>query len=488
MSPQLRSVAAALLLSTACRDSAGGASSSQDFGDDFLFGAAIAGFQVDPGCPSLDAAICEDRASDWYQWVTDPELIAQPGNHLSGQPLSDGPGHRELYDADFRLAGETLGLGAMRVSIEWSRLFPTEPPLGGTVEDLDASVDPVARDWYHQYFASIRRHGMEPMVTLNHYTLPLWIHDGKACHQDMDSCTRRGWAAPEVLIPEISRYAAWCAREFGEEVDLWATLNEPFAIVLSGYMLPGEDRTNPPGVTDPELAIAVMWAQVEAHARMYDAVHQYDPVASVGLVPNLAAVRPDDPDSEADQEAAEHLDYVYNRVFLNAAVHGAVDANLDGVAELTRDDLAGRMDFIGVNYYTQLSARSLGFSLVDGYPLLDFFPVGSFWNEYPAGLGEVVTLAAGYEIPVYVTENGTSDHAEAGDRFLRPHLEALSDAMAGGADIRGYFLWSLIDNYEWNHGMSLRFGAFAVDPSTKDRTLREIGLSYAEVARTRRLQ
>ena len=119
MSHQLRSVAAALLLSTACRDSAGGASSLQDFGDDFLFGASIAGFQVDPGCPSLDAAICEDRHSDWYQWVTDPELIAQPGNHLSGQPLSDGPGHRELYDADFRLAGDTLGLGAMRVSIEW---------------------------------------------------------------------------------------------------------------------------------------------------------------------------------------------------------------------------------------------------------------------------------------------------------------------------------------------------------------------------------
>ena len=475
------------MVSLGCRSEPPAASTPADFPDDFLFGAAIAGFQVDPGCPTLPAEQCEDRGSDWYEWVTDPELVARPGNYLSGDPLSRGPGHWELYDEDFRRAKEELHLDSVRVSLEWSRLFPVEPVGATTVEDLAEFADPAAVAAYHAYFASLRSHGLEPVVTLNHYTLPLWLHDAKGCHDDIDGCTDRGWADPERLLPEIERYSGFCAMEFGDEVDIWATLNEPFAVVLSGYLLPSEDRTNPPGVTEPELAIAVMWAQIGAHALMYDAVHAYDATAMVGAVPNLAAVRPDDPSRPEDVVAAEHLDYVYNRVFLNATVDGAVDRDLDGVIEETRADWAGRMDYIGVNYYTQLAARSLGFPLVEGYPLLDFFPVGSFWTEYPEGLGEVTLLADSYGVPVIITENGTWDTEGAGDRFIRPHLAALRDAMDQGADVRGYHLWSLIDNYEWNHGMDLRFGAYAVDDDTKERTLRDFGADYAEIARTRRL-
>jgi beta-glucosidase/6-phospho-beta-glucosidase/beta-galactosidase len=481
--------ATALALALGCRDPApaGGPSGAPDFGEDFLFGAAIAGFQVDAGCPTMPAEDCEDRGSDWYQWVTDPELVAEGSNYLSGDPLSMGPGHWELYDDDFRRAKEELHLDSMRVSLEWSRLFPDEPVGARSVEDLAAFADPAAVAAYHDYFASMAAHGLTPVVTLNHYTLPLWLHDGKACHDAIETCEARGWADRDRMIDEIARYAGFCAMEFGAEVDWWTTLNEPFAVVLSGYLLPSEDRTNPPGVTQPELAIAVMWAQIEAHAAMYDAVHAYDPQAMVGAVPNLAAVRPEDPDNPADVEAAEHLDYVYNRVFLNATILGEEDRDLDGVAETTNPALTGRMDFVGVNYYTQISARSLGFELIAGYPWLDFFPGGDFWTEHPEGLAEVTLLADSYGLPVLITENGTWDHDAAGERFLVPHLEALTDAIDAGADVRGYHLWSLIDNYEWNHGMGLRFGAYAVDDVTKARTMREIGSTYAEISRTRRL-
>jgi beta-galactosidase len=458
-----------------------------DFPADFVFGAAVAGFQVDPGCPTIPAEDCEDRASDWYQWVTDPELIAQPGNYLSGEPLSNGPGHWELYDEDFARAGGELGLDSVRVSLEWSRLFPTEPLGAVTVEDLVQAADPVAVAAYHDYLASIAAHGLEPLVTLNHYTLPLWLHDAKACHADLSTCEDKGWADAERMKTQIALYAGFCALEFGDEVDLWATLNEPFAVVLSGYLLPSEDRTNPPGVINIDAAIGVMWAMVEAHGLMYDAVHAYDSTAQVGLVPNLVAVRPEDPTREADVRGAEHLDYVYNRAFLEGTIRGRIDRDLDGVAEEERPDLVGKMDYIGVNYYTQITATGLDAPLFVNYPWTDFVPAGGYFTEYPEGLAEVLVEAAEYGLPLRVTENGTSDMEGATERFLVPHLEAVRSAIAEGADVEGYYVWSLTDNYEWNHGMSMTFGLYEVNVETKARTLRPLGADYAQIVRQRRL-
>lgn len=461
------------------------------FGSDFLWGAAIAGFQVDPGCPTEAAETCEDRNSDWYQWVTDPELVADGSLHLSGQPLSDGPGHHELYAQDVSLA-QDLGLGALRTSIEWSRLFPDgAAEQATTVAELATYADPAAVAWYHDYFAAIRAAGLTPMVTLNHYTLPLWIHDGKACHEDIDSCTDRGWADLARLKPAIALYAGFCAAEYGGEVDLWATLNEPLAIVLAGYLFPSADRTNPPGLAGSPLAFEVFFNLVEGHAAMYDAIKANDGVdidgdgqaSMVGAVPNLAAIAPLDPDSPDDQRGAADANYVYNEAFLDGTVNGDFDRDLDGVAEEHRDDVAGRMDFIGVNYYTRITVRGLSVPLVGGYPKLDFYP-DILWEEYPEGMEEVLRLADGYGLPTYVTENGTQPTDESGDTFLRPHLQSLLAAKESGVDTRGYFYWSLIDNYEWNHGMELRFGLYAVDIATKERTSRPIADTYAQIVST----
>ncbi len=459
------------------------------FPDGFLWGTAVAGFQVDAGCPTIPAQPCEDRASDWYQWVTDPELVAEPTNYLSGDPLSLAPGHYELYPEDLARARDELGTNAFRTSIEWSRLFPDGAAESATtVEELRAHVNPEGLAWYGAYFDAIRAAGLTPVVTLDHYTLPLWLHDGKACHADLDTCVDRGWMDMDRLRPALSLYSAFCAEEFGDRVDVWATLNEPLAIVLAGYLLPSPDRTNPPGVRNVDAAFTVFWHLVEGHAAMYDAVKAHDTVdadgdgaaSSIGVVHNLVALAPGDPDDPADVTAVEHADYVYNRLFLDGTVRGLVDRDMDGTPEETRADLAGRMDWLGINYYTRLTVEGLAAPLYDGYARFDFFPT-VFWEEYPEGLYDVVAVGADYGLPMMITENGTQPTAESGEAFLRPHLAALQRAIADGMDVRGYFYWSLLDNYEWNHGMGMRFGLYEVDTDTKARTLRPIGATYAEI-------
>lgn len=139
------------------------------FPEGFRFGVATAGFQVDPGCPTLPEADCVDAASDWYQWVTDPDLADEGDLYLSGDPLSLGPGHWELWEQDLDLAAESIGAGAYRFSFEWSRLFPDGAAEAATsVDELAAYVDPAALAWYHAYLEGVRARGMEPIATINH--------------------------------------------------------------------------------------------------------------------------------------------------------------------------------------------------------------------------------------------------------------------------------------------------------------------------------
>jgi beta-glucosidase/6-phospho-beta-glucosidase/beta-galactosidase len=454
----------------------------------FHWGSAVAGFQVEAGCPTVPASECTDDASDWYQWVSDPALVAEGANHLSGQPIEAAPGHYELYPQDLALA-RGLGHTAFRTSLEWSRLFPDGAAEGATtVEELRAHADPVAVAHYRAYLEAVRAAGLEPYVTLTHYTLPLWIHDGKACHEDLESCEDRGWVDLERMRRAIALYSAFCAETYGDVVDAWITENEPLAIVLAGYLLPGEDRTNPPGIRSAPTAFQVFFNLVEGHAAMYDAVKAHDGVdadgdgaaSAVGLAANLAAVAPLDPENPDDVRGAEHADYVYNRLFLEGIVRGALDRDVDGVAEEQRPDLAGRLDWLGINYYTRITVRGLQGPIFPGYPRFDFFPE-VLWEEYPEGLAEVVAIGQSYDLPIVITENGTTPTDTSAETFLRPHLDSLLGAIEGGADVRGYLYWSLMDNYEWNHGMDLRFGLYEVDPATKARSERPIAAAYREI-------
>lgn len=448
------------------------------FPDGFLWGSATAGFQVDMGCPTWDAEDCDDPNSDWYQWVTTEQIIASGSLYVSGQPVADGPGMWELFEEDVARM-EADGLTAYRMSLEWSRLFPADASAATTVAELDALADAGAVERYHEMFAALDAAGIDPLLTVNHYTLPLWVHDGVACHNDLSTCEASGWVDGDRMIPLITLFSGWAAAEFGGEIDRWATLNEPFATTLSGYLAPGEDRSSPPGLfLAEEAVIATLRNQIEAHAQMYDAIHANDATAEVGIVLNMVSIAPEDPNDPEHVAVAAHMDHLYHRLFLDGVTAGSWDEDLDGTFDTERPELAGRLDYVGVNYYNQVTVRPW-VPLLSGIPVFDFFPEFS-WDPYPEGLEDVLGIAAEYDLPIIVTENGTP-HIEQGDTILDGHLAALHSAIGAGADVRGYYYWSFVDNYEWNHGLDLRFGLYALDADTKARTARPVLERYREI-------
>lgn len=463
---------------------------ARPFPEGFQWGAATAGFQVDMGCPTRSDADCLDPASDWYQWVTTPEIVDDDSLYVTGEDVRHGPGMWELFEQDVaRMKAD--GHTQYRMSLEWSRLFPTSAEDATTVEELLARANPDAVRRYHEQLAALADAGIAPLVTVNHYTLPTWVHDGVACHQDPDTCTASGWIDGPRITRLISLFAGFAGAEFGGEVDRWATLNEPFAITLSGYLQPGADRSNPPGLSfDGPRVVASLVHQIEAHAAMTDALRAQDTVdadadgdaSSVGIVLNLVAMDPADPTRAADVQAVEHADHLYHRLFLEAVTAGRWDADLDGTFESTRPELADRLDWLGINYYNQMTVASIApiRPLGDAIPIFDFLPTFTFQVPYTEGLRRVVELAAPYGRPMWITENGTP-RVELGEEVLVGHLEALWTAVDAGADVRGYLYWSLVDNYEWNHGFDLRFGLYELDIGTKARTARPVLERYRTI-------
>jgi beta-glucosidase/6-phospho-beta-glucosidase/beta-galactosidase len=501
--PGSRGVAAALVPGLLAGASAGAGCRSDAFPDGFLFGASIAGFQVDMGCPTIPKSECEDPNSDWYTFVTSTVTLARDTNHLSGDPPSAGPGYYELYDQDIQRVKD-LGLGALRFSLEWSRIFPASTIGVDGHDALMAIASPKALDYYHRQLAALKARGIRPLVTLNHYTLPTWIMDAVGCNVDFDHCTRRGWV-DETVITEIAKYAGFVAKEFGGEIDLWATLNEPLAVVLAGLVLPSAERTNPPAqllrLKEAKLAIAHL---IIAHARMVDAVRANDTVdadgdgkpVQIGVVFPVVPVLPKDPTALLDKIAAKNISYIYNDVFLNGVLLGELDRDLTGKGTV-EDDLVGRSDYLGMNYYVSLVVEGEESSaLPDFSPLLTFNPL-TFQETGPRPVGLYEALLKVKDqypgVPMIVTENGagpqTGEGPDTQTPFLVQHLEWLRRAQDKGADVRGYFWWTLMDNYEWNHGMQMKFGLYAVDPKDpmKVRTARPITDAYRRIATGRKV-
>jgi beta-glucosidase/6-phospho-beta-glucosidase/beta-galactosidase len=498
---RIRLAPVCLLFVAACSDPTDETAPPEDlsFPDSFVFGTATAGFQVDMGCPTLPAAECEDPGSDWYAFVTSDEMKMDPKNYLNGDPPSAGPGHWELYEKDFDLAKDELHTGGFRMSIEWSRIFPTQTDGVEGYEALKAIASAPAIDHYHKVFAALKARGIAPLVTLNHYTLPTWIHDAVGCHKDLTGCSPRGWVDKDRTVAEIAKYAGFVAQEFGGEVDRWATLNEPFAVVLPGYLQPSAERSNPPSVLlKSDEAKVVMNALIEAHARMYDAVKAADngdadedgKPSEVGVVYAMAPIEPVDPENNFDKKAAENIFYLFNLVYLNAVVKGDLDHDLDGVAE-HRADLENRMDYLGINYYFRVNVVGTSFVFLPELSKLttfDPFKVET-GGLYPKGIYDMAMLAKEMGVPAYITENGLpiALDDDTPTEFLVQHLTWVKRAIRDGADIRGYYYWSLLDNYEWNHGMDMRFGLYAVekDDPLKLRSARQFAKVFGEIAQTK---
>ena len=486
------------------------------FPKDFAFGTAIAGFQVDMGCPSTAAALCEDRNSDWYQFITTQRILDNNLLHMSKHPPAMGPGFFELYKEDIRRAGGTadgeLGSKVLRMSIEWSRLFPKATFGVTSFDDLKRMADADALRFYHDVFKELRARGMRPSVTINHYSLPLWIHDGNMCNEGvvpgsgLSKCIaagKAGWADPNRsrIVNEMAKYAGFLGREFGAEVDEWATLNEPFsAVVVAGYLMATEMRSNPPGLTGAWMNVGAAktatMAMIEAHAKSYDALKQNDTVdadgdgkaAQVGTVYAFTKIEPLTT-NEADAKAAKSAEYFFHDMMLDGMAFGKVDENwdLDPDKRPVRAELANRLDWLGVNYYFGFKAQA---TVIDTAPFIsphiDFNMLQPFDGEAPAGLYDVLQRAKRFGKPLVVTETGyiQGDERRAAAWTLRT-MQETKRAIDDGVDVRGYYAWTLIDNYEWNHGMNIRMGLYYVDQGTKLRTQRESGKLFGQVAKAR---
>ncbi len=446
------------------------------FPSTFLWGTATAAFQVEKG----------DSNADWTAWVAIPGKISNNDNPDVGGD-----------DALNHIAGDVAlmaseGLTAYRFSIELARLYPTEAAF---VAD---QPDPAAVAAYDALIQALVAAHITPMVTLGHFALPSWLDDAA------DAGPATGWELQQTS----DDFVLFCQRmgtRWGKNVDWWITLNEPINLVLGGYL----QGTFPPGVVlDFDRAFAVARAEARAHARCYDALHAADTVdadgdgnaALVSIAAHMRTFHPYYPDDPNDQAATAHVRYIANDWFLNAVARGDWDDAFDdfdgqytGPNDKVGDPtLKGRLDYIGVNYYSDtiisashgfvlpvINASILEAALPTTRPKTDFN-----WDIYPAGFGTVLDEAAGYHLPLVVTENGVADRNDVlRGRFIAEHLLELGAANLRGDDVRGYFYWSFLDNFEWNSGFCPKFGLHSVDPTTAARTARGSANLYSSIIR-----
>ncbi|ORV92698.1 glycoside hydrolase [Mycolicibacterium iranicum] len=463
--------------------------------DDFRWGVAHSGFQAEggPGAPV-------DTRSDWYRWVHDP--LNRLLGLVKGVP-EDGPGAYVSYEDDAVLARDELGMDTFRMSIEWSRIFPNSTAEvdisdeGGALSEadlqaLDALADQDEVAHYRAVFAALRRHGLDPFVTINHFTLPVWVHDPIASRPLIQlglPAPKAGWLS-DGTAGEFEKYAAYLAWKYGDQVDNWATLNEPFSPVLTEFLaIPWVVPNWPPGVIRPDLASTFLVNQAIGHVAAFDAIRTWDtttagengPAAFVGVTLNMIPARPANPVNELDVQAADAWNHYYNGWFPNAVVDGWVDVNFDGIktADEVHPDFADKVDFLGVQYYGSQPMFGFGVAPLPGFPFLRGFPVRCSADEPtcsdfnqptdPGGLREVLELAASYGKPLWITENGIADDDDSKrPSYIVNHVAVVQDLVAHGADIRGYTYWSFVDNLEWAGGYDLQFGLYGSDPSTPE--------------------
>ncbi len=393
----------------------------------FLWGVATSSHQIEGG----------NEWNDWWEWEAVPGRIK--GGARSGAACLSW----ERWEEDLDLV-RSLGLNAYRFSLEWSRI---EPESG---KYSDAAV---AR--YRSMLEGCRARGITPVVTLQHFTNPRWF------------AARGGWEERKNLA-DFERYARLAGERFGDLVDTWVTINEPEVLGFYGY----DAGIFPPGVKDRSRALAVIANLLEAHGLASQTLREADRVDAdgdgravlAGASKHWVLLEPRSRWSVLDRFATAVQHRAFNVAVVRALAGGPIELSIPGARSVRRhvDALKGSSDFLGVNYYTRWMVALLGKdarSARRGAPVNDLG-----WETWPQGLERALRECAPFGLPMIVTENGIAD---AGDRwrsdFIRGSLGALDRAVASGLDVRGYFHWSLMDNFEWADGYQGRFGLYSVD-------------------------
>jgi beta-glucosidase len=415
----------------------------------FFWGAATAAYQI-------EGAAREDGRGEsiWDRFAATPGKI----EHGDSGDVACDSYHR--YPEDIRLAHE-LGLNAFRFSISWPRILP----------DGRGRPNPAGLDFYDRLVDELLANQLEPFVTLYHWDLPQALEE------------RGGWPVRET-VDAYTEYVEVVSARLGDRVRYWITQNEPWVISWLGYGL----GLHAPGRTDDADALASGHHILLAHGRAVEVLRRQATTCNVGLAIDLVPIHPltDTPD---DREAALQSDGFRNRWFLDPLLRGEYPADmleryadiLPAIADGDMRTIATPLDFLGVNYYTRSLVRA---DRLDARPVpvdregVERTTMG--WEVYPDGLFQLlVRLRDEYELPpLYITENGAafpddrcngSVHDPQRISYLARHLDAVARAMEHDVPVNGYFVWSLLDNFEWAYGYSQRFGIVYVDYETLER-------------------
>ncbi|MEV6847523.1 GH1 family beta-glucosidase [Actinoplanes sp. NPDC051411] len=407
----------------------------------FQFGVSTAGYQI-------EGAVDEDGRGPSI-WDT---FSHTPGRTRDGDTGDVACDHYHRYAGDVALMAE-LGVDAYRFSVAWPRIQP----------DGSGPANAKGLDFYDRLVDALGERGIAALPTLFHWDLPQALEDGG------------GWLNRETAL-RFGDYVALVADRLGDRVRRWITLNEPVVHMAQGYAFGG----HAPGRTLGLAALPVAHHQLLGHGLAVRALHD---AGEVMITNNLTAVIADDP------AAGMAYDAFHNRLFTDPVLLGEYPGFLaDALGDVVRDGdldiISTPMGALGVNYY---NPTRVGAPAAAGAPLpfeirpIDGVPTTAFgWPVVPSGLYELLTgLRDTYGDrlpPVYVTENGCSTDDVLDDRFrvdyLDGHLRAVHRAITDGVDVRGYFVWSLLDNFEWAEGYSQRFGLVRVDFETQERTPR----------------
>ena len=473
-----------------------GSTSAPSGAGSFTFGVATAATQIED----------QNEHTDWYAF-TAPEPEGLGEGHFVGDAVQGFT--RAIEDIDLI---EEMNLDSYRFSIEWARIEPTRGEISEEgLAHYDAMIDElVAR-------------GIEPMVTVLHFSNPVWLDDPRiqGCIGGPTDTHLCGWNHPEgaeLAIAEVAAHARLLAERYGDRVDDWCTVNEPINYLIASYGVgvfpPGKGLLLP---NFDEFMVTVR-NYIRAHVAIYDAIKAGDTIdadgdgvaASVGFTLNTAEWVPARDnlvsDNPEDLAAVDRVEYAYHHVFVESIRQGRFDTTLNGELDEAQPDWEGKLDWLGVQYYSIVSVSAdrgvipgvdaivcfggfdLGSCLTPEDPT-KFVPSMNYEYFEPGVYNVLMDFSTRWpDLPLTVSESGlaTKVGARRSEHVVRS-LEQIERARVDGADVRGYYHWSLTDNFEWAEGYEPRFGLYSVDLDTYERTPTAGAVTLGEIAGSREL-
>lgn len=392
-----------------------------NFPEGFLWGAATSAHQVEGN----------NTHSDWWEWESKGKLKTSSGESTPSSAQACDQYHR--FQEDFDLA-RSLNHNAHRLSLEWSRIEPEE-----------GRFDANEIEHYVKVLKYLKSLNFKVMLTLHHFTNPLWF-----AQQGGWGNSKSAWYFErfvKTIVPEIKNY-----------VDFWITINEPGVLTWGGYLA----AKWPPQKKSRLLALKVTWNLIRAHKKAYKTIHQLVPEAKVGIAQNVQSYTAYHKHSVIEQLGVIFSDFATNHIFHFFS--------------------SGYHDFLGLNYYLHHRLKRAGLfpELVDVSSFdKDVSDLG--WEIFPEGIFDVLTDLSDH-LPIYITECGiATSNDDRRARFLLQYLQEVYRAIQAGVDVKGFFYWSLIDNFEWADGFDPKFGLVEVDFPTQKRTIRPSAKIYSDI-------